>query len=67
MGLKEDQNIMQDEGLTTIAAPWVDEMRAHFEQTGEYRADDLRRLLGDPAKGVEVGSPDSLSAYLLQA
>jgi hypothetical protein len=31
----------------------------HFDRTGCYRKEDLRRLLGDPAGSVEVG-PDSI-------
>lgn len=27
----------------------------HFERTGSYRKEDLRRLLGDPSGSTEVG------------
>jgi hypothetical protein len=36
---------------------WVRDMREHFERTGTYRAEDLHRVLGDPADRVEIG-PD---------
>jgi hypothetical protein len=37
-------------------AAWVLEMTNHYRQTGSYRPGDLRRLLGDPTKGVQFGS-----------
>jgi len=48
----------------TAPASWVVGMRLHFAETGAYRAEDLRRLLGDPEKGVEVGTSKGLSHYL---
>jgi hypothetical protein len=39
-------------------------MIEHHRRTGSYRAQDLRRLLGDPTKGVEVGPDSSLAAFL---
>jgi len=42
-------------------ADWIREMRQHFNETGEYRAEDLNRLLGDPTRGVEL-SPDPTTA-----
>lgn len=45
-------------------AEWVRKMIDHYQRTGTYRAEDLRRLLGDPTKGVEVGPDSSLSAFL---
>ncbi len=33
---------------------WVKEMQLHHQRTGEYRARDLERVLGDPRKSVEV-------------
>jgi hypothetical protein len=42
---------------------WVREMIAHYWRTGTVRSEDLRRLLGDPTKGVEVGPNTSLSSY----
>ena len=44
---------------------WVMRMRAHFQQTGFYRADDVRRLLGDPRRHVDLASnPDIVSCLL---
>ena len=40
-------------------APWVRQMREHFNKTGSYRAEDLYRLLGDPIKGVELSANPS--------
>lgn len=50
------------------AAPppdWVREMIEHYRRTGTYRAKDLRRLLDDPTKGVDVGPEASLSSLLV--
>jgi hypothetical protein len=45
-------------------AEWVVEMIEHRRRTGTYRPEDLRRLLGDPNKSVEVGPETSLSSFL---
>jgi len=45
---------------------WVREMIAHYRRTGAYRAQDLRRLLGDPNKAVEVGPQVSLATHFAQ-
>jgi len=47
-------------------AEWVREMRAHYARTGAFRPQDLRRLLGDPAKGVEMGAGGSFARYFHQ-
>ena len=38
-------------------ADWVRGMIAYHQQTGAYRPEDLRRLLGDPTQSVTI-SPD---------
>ena len=43
---------------------WVRKMIDHYWQTGSYRPEDLRRLLGDPSKGVEVGPNVSIASFL---
>jgi hypothetical protein len=43
---------------------WVREMIEHYWRTGTVRPEDLRRLLGDPTKGVEVGPNTSLSSLV---
>jgi hypothetical protein len=35
----------------------------HYNRTGTYRPEDLRRLLGDPNRAVEVGPNTSLAAF----
>ena len=45
-------------------AEWVLAMIEHRRRTGSYRPEDLRRLLGDPNKSVEVGPESSLSSFL---
>ena len=46
-------------------AEWVLEMIEYRRRTGTYRPEDLRRLLGDPNKSVEVGPETSLCFLLL--
>jgi hypothetical protein len=41
-------------------AKWVLEMIDHYQRTGSYRPEDLRRLLGDPIEGVQFGPNTSL-------
>jgi hypothetical protein len=43
---------------------WLVKMIEHHRRTGTYRPEDLRRLLGDPSKGVALGSDSSLAALL---
>ena len=33
---------------------WVRDMHEHVDKTGEYRARDLERVLGDPRKSVTM-------------
>lgn len=44
----------------------VQEMHRHFRKTGKYRPEDLRRLLGDPNQGVEIGPDSTLAAAMAQ-
>lgn len=46
---------------------WVRRMSAYYRETGAYRPEDLRRLLGDPLKGVEVGPNAASIASLLSS
>ena len=48
-------------------AKWVQDMIDHYRRTGSYRPEDLRRLLGDPNKAVEVGPDTSISSHFLSA
>lgn len=57
------QRHIQDQLQALPAAEWVRDMVEHYRRTGAYRSQDLRRLLGDPRKGVEVGPNPSLSAH----
>ena len=47
-------------------ADWVRAMIDHFQRTGSYRPKDLRRLLGDPNRAVEVGPNTSLASFFSQ-
>lgn len=48
----------------SLLPEWVREMREHFQLHGWYRAQDLRRVLGDPLERVEV--PPMASGARLQ-
>lgn len=48
-------------------AQWVREMVDYYRRTGTYRTEDLRRLLGDPNRSVEVGPSASLPSFFLAA
>ena len=37
-------------------ADWVTEMQAFYDKNGDYRVEDLRRLLGDPCQGVSFST-----------
>ena len=53
------------ERLATIPeSGWVRLMREHYNKTGSFRARDLRRLLGDPKHGIEIGTKACLARYL---
>lgn len=52
---------------TMRAAPvpdWVVKMQEHFRQTGTYRPEDLRRLLGDRRRTVQVGPNASFATFV---
>ncbi len=40
---------------------WLVKMKEHYAKTGTCRSEDLRRLLGDPTRTVEIGPNVSLS------
>jgi hypothetical protein len=44
-------------------AQWVRDMIEHYRRTGAFRPQDLRRLLGDLSRAVEVGPNASLSSH----
>lgn len=60
------QQKLQDLLTTAPPAEWVSKMVEHYRRTGTYRPEDLRRLLGDPTKGVEVGPKACLAALLAE-
>jgi hypothetical protein len=46
---------------------WIQEMHRHYRKTGKYRPEDLRRLLGDPNQGVEIGPHTTLASAMAQS
>lgn len=44
-------------------ADWVRSMVDYYQQHGHFRPADLRRLLGDPSKPIEIGPNASLPRY----
>jgi hypothetical protein len=59
------QRVFQLRSQQIPPAEWVRDMIDHYRRTGTYRPEDLRRLLGDPNRAVEVGPNASLSSHLL--
>ena len=51
----EKLRMLQAEMERTPPAAWIVEMVRHYQRTGNYRPEDLRRLLGAPTGGVSVG------------
>ena len=43
---------------------WVREMREHYREKGWYRPDDLKRLLGDPNRRVDMGTKESIERLM---
>lgn len=65
---KTDLQVKYLEKLQRAKPPaWILEMIEHYRRTGSYRPKDLRRLLGDPTVGVEVGANTSLSSLVSAA
>ena len=44
---------------------WVREMQEHYRKTGTYRPADLRRLLGDPTRSVDMTPRGSAAKHFL--
>jgi hypothetical protein len=67
-GMKVDNSqvrVSVQERLRTSAFPdWLVKMREHYAKTGTYRPGDLRRLLGDPTRRVEVGPKPTANSFL---
>jgi hypothetical protein len=60
----DKQRIFEERLQQMPPAEWVRRMIEHYRRTGTFRPQDLRRLLGDPTKGVEVGPNSSLASNL---
>jgi len=52
-----------DRMVANAEPDWVREMKEHYAKTGIYRPEDLRRLLGDPVKGIDVRERASIASY----
>jgi len=46
---------LRDLALSLPPSTAVKDALEHYERTGAYRPEDVRRILGDPARGVEFG------------
>ncbi len=62
----ELRRVFEEQMQQASPPEWIQEMIAHYRRTGTYRAKDLRRLLGDPKKGVEIGPQISLATHFTQ-
>ena len=53
------------EMVNNLSEPgWVIEMREYYYKTGTFRVGDLKRVLGDPSKGVST-NPEEMRRLLL--
>lgn len=43
---------------------WLIEMIEYYRRTGSFRPEDVRRLMGDPSKGLRVAPDTSVEAIL---
>lgn len=63
---------VNDEKTVELAQPktesdWICSMRAHYSATGNYRQEDVFRLLGAPWQRVEIQlSADGVAASCVQ-
>jgi len=48
------QERFQEEFYSIGPADWVTDMINFYNKNGFYRAEDLKRLLGDPTRSVEM-------------
>lgn len=46
---------LRDLALSLPPSTAVKDAIEYYERTGAYRPEDVRRILGDPARGVEFG------------
>ena len=54
-----------EERLRTASPPdWVLRMQEHFQKTGTFPPEDLRRLLGKPTDRVESGGRPCVATFL---
>jgi hypothetical protein len=45
---------------------WHKDMVAHYQRTGSFRPEDLRRVLGDPSKGVQIRPDTTMDSFFSQ-
>ncbi|QDP26253.1 hypothetical protein [Bradyrhizobium cosmicum] len=50
--MKEEHNVTDNQPPETVSS--VRRMYQNYDRTGHFAALDLRRVLGDPTKGVEI-------------
>jgi len=55
---------LQEKFYSIGPAGWVTNMINFYNENGFYRAEDLRRLLGNPTRGVEISEKGSREALL---
>jgi hypothetical protein len=58
------QPTFRDRMRTAPVPEWIVKMQEHYRQTGTYRAEDLRRLLGDQRRGVSSDPNSTLATSL---
>jgi len=63
MEAKLDILTIQDRVGQTPPPKWILRMQEQYVKTGTISTQDLRQLLGDPTKRVEIGPKPSLAAF----
>jgi hypothetical protein len=48
--------------IPSATPEWVARMQEHYGRTGSYRVADVRRVLGDPSRRVEIGGSTDVTA-----
>jgi hypothetical protein len=61
---KPDLQRLADAAQAVSLPEWVKSMTDHYLSTGSFRQQDVRKVLGDPKKGIQVGSDVSLSSMM---
>lgn len=60
------QKKLPDDKTPPTSPVWTADMKKYFQQTGTYRAQDLKRVLGEPGSCLESKAPTDACFNLLK-